>query len=69
MASTASKGRWVILLGDDRAPVFWSVQRKTVDGLCRHLSRTCPTARVAWQAIPSFPKSVSGKATDDSDED
>lgn len=45
-------GRWVIVLGDNAAPVFWSVDRDSLDAVCAHVRRTCPTARVEWQANP-----------------
>ena len=52
MASAPAKGRWVILVDDNIPPAFWSSDRKVLDGLCEHLRRTCPTARVVWQEAP-----------------
>ena len=58
MHDTSRTGRWVILLDDGSAPVFWSVERDALDGICRHVRQTCPTARVAWQDVeePRWPK-------------
>ena len=49
MAPSGATGRWVIVLGDNAAPVFWSIDRDSLDAVCAHMRRTCPTARVEWQ--------------------
>lgn len=41
-------GRWVIVLEDDRPPVFWSAVRQDLEKTCALLRTTCPTARVVW---------------------
>lgn len=51
MASAAVKGRWVIVLGDHSAPVFWSEERDSLETVCRHIRRTCPSAHVVWQDL------------------
>lgn len=48
MAPSPDTGRWVIVLGDNCAPVFWSIDRASLDAVCAHVRRTCPTARVVW---------------------
>lgn len=53
MTSAAMNGRWVIVLGDNSPPVFWSVERKTLDALCEHVRRSRPMARVVWQEAPN----------------
>ena len=49
MYSSGQTGRWVIVLGDSSAPVFWSIEREALEDVCVHVRRTCPTARVIWQ--------------------
>lgn len=51
MTSAAMNGRWVIVLGDNSTPVFWSVERKSLEGVCEHIRRSCPTAHVVWQEL------------------
>lgn len=51
MTSAAVNGRWVIVFGDNDTPVFWSVDRKSLEGVCEHIRRKCPTARVVWQEL------------------
>lgn len=49
MSASAVSGRWVIVLGDNYAPVFWSEERESLERVCGHIRRTCPGARVVWQ--------------------
>ena len=49
MSASAVNGRWVIVLGDNDAPVFWSEERESLERVCGHIRRTCPSARVVWQ--------------------
>ena len=54
MPPSPSKGRWVILFDDHTPPALWSAERETLEAICHHLRRACPTARVTWQAAPEF---------------
>lgn len=51
MAASRPAGRWVIVLGDTSAPVFWSNERESLDVVCAQVRQTCPTARVVWQEM------------------
>ena len=50
MRAEQKSGRWVILVGDHDAPVFWSDCRETLEHTCEVMKRTCPSARVVWQS-------------------
>lgn len=56
------KERWVILLGDDSPPIFWSFVREDLERVCAVLQRTCPTARVACVADTEEPRARAHKS-------
>ena len=64
MTSSVQTGRWVIVLGDNSAPVFWSRERKTLEDVCDHVRRSHPIARVVWEELPG-----DGRAFDSREEE
>lgn len=51
MKPEKNHGRWVILVGDQDAPVFWGDCPEALEHTCEVMKRTCPSARIVWQPV------------------